>query len=56
MKFNAPSQITFFIALAFAAVAVLSRFTPIQNVTANAFWILLIGYVVLVIGCIYRRR
>ncbi len=56
MKFNAPAQITFFIALAFVLVAVISRFTPIPSVTPNAFWILLVGYVVLMIGCIYRGR
>jgi hypothetical protein len=56
MKFNAPTQITFFIALLLALLAVLSRFVSIPNVTPNAFWILLIAYVVLVIGCVYRRR
>ena len=56
MKFNAPTQITFFIALLLALLAVLSRFVAIPNVTPNAFWILLIAYVVLVIGCVYRRR
>jgi hypothetical protein len=56
MKFNAPAQITFFLALAFAVVALVARVTPIQNVTPNAFWILLAAYAVLVVGCVYRRR
>ncbi len=56
MRFNAPTQITFIISLILAVVAVLSRFVVIQNVTVNAFWILLIAYIVLVIGCVYRRR
>ena len=56
MKFNAPTQVTFLIALALAALAVVSRFVAIQSVTVNAFWVLLIAYIVLVIGCIYRRR
>lgn len=56
MKFNAPTQITFIISLVLAAVAVLSRFVAIQNVSVNAFWILLVAYIVLVIGCVYRRR
>ncbi|MEO8104292.1 MAG: hypothetical protein ABI790_17395 [Betaproteobacteria bacterium] len=56
MRFNAPTQVTFIIALVLALVAVLSRFVVIQNVSVNAFWILLIAYVVLVIGCVYRRR
>ncbi len=56
MRFNAPTQVTVIIALVLAAVAVLSRFVVIQNVSVNAFWILLIGFVVLMIGCVYRRR
>ncbi len=56
MRFNAPTQITFIISLVLAAVAVLSRFVAIQNVSVNAFWILLIGFVVLVIGCVYKGR
>ena len=56
MKYNAPTQITFIIALVLAIVAVLSRFVAIPNVSVNAFWILLIAYVVLAIGCVFRRR
>ena len=56
MRFNAPTQVTFIISLVLAALAVLSLFVAIQGVTANAFWILLIAYIVLVIGCVYRRR
>ena len=56
MKYNAPTQITYIIALVLAIVAVLSRFVAIPNVSVNAFWILLIAYVVLAIGCVFRRR
>ena len=56
MRFNAPTQITFIISMVLAAVAVLSRFVAVQNVSVNAFWILLVAYIVLVIGCVYRRR
>ena len=56
MRFNAPTQTTFIISLVLAAVAVLSRFVAIQNVSVNAFWILLVALVVLVIGCVYKRR
>ena len=50
MKFNTPTQVTFIISLVLAAAAVLSRFVAIQNVSVNAFWILLIAYIALVIG------
>lgn len=56
MRFNAPTQVFFFISAILAGLAVLSLYVAIPNVTANAFWILLIGYIVLAIGCIYRRR
>lgn len=56
MRFNAPTQVFFFISLLLAALAVLSRYVAIQNVTENAFWILLAAYVVLAIGVIYRRH
>ena len=52
MRFNAPTQVTFFISLVLAVLAVVSRFVAIPNLTPNAFWILLIAYVVLVIGCV----
>ena len=56
MKFNAPTQVSFLIALVLAALAVISQFVAIPSVTDNAFWILLIAYIVLVVGCVYRRR
>ena len=56
MRFNAPTQVFFFIALLLAALALLSRYVAIPSVTPNAFWILLVGYIVLAIGCVFRRR
>jgi hypothetical protein len=56
MKFNAPTQVFFVISLVLAGLALLSRFVAIQGVSVNAFWILLVGYIVLAIGCVYRGR
>ena len=39
-----------------AAVAVLSRFVAIHDLTVNAGWIMLVTYLGLVVGCVYRRR
>ena len=39
-----------------AAVAVLSRFVAIHDLTVNAGWIMLVTYIGLVVGCVYRRR
>lgn len=56
MRFNAPTQVFFVVSLVLAGVALLSRLVAIQGVTPNAFWILLIGYIVLAIGVVYKRR
>ena len=56
MRFNAPTQVFFIISLVLAVLALLGRLTPIQGLTPNAFWILLVGYIVLVIGVVYKRR
>lgn len=56
MRYNAPTQVFFLISLVLAVLALLSQLTPIQGVTQYGFWILLAGYIVLAIGCIYRRR
>jgi hypothetical protein len=56
MRLNAPTQLFFVISLVLAGLALLSRYVAIQGVTVNAFWVLLAGYIVLVIGAVYRRR
>lgn len=56
MRFNAPTQVSFVVSLLLVLLAVASRLTPIQSISPNAFWILLVGYIVLMLGCIYRRR
>jgi len=56
MRFNAPTQVFFVISAILAGLALLSRLTPINGLTANAFWVLLAGYIVLAVGCIYRKR
>jgi len=56
MKFNAPTQITVLVSLAIAVLAILSRFVSIPNVSVNAFWVAVIAWVVLMIGCVFRRR
>lgn len=50
MNLSAPKAITFVLSLLLVALAVVSRYTPIPQVTPNAFWIAIIGYVLLVLG------
>jgi|CXWL01.1.fsa_nt_gi predicted membrane channel-forming protein YqfA (hemolysin III family) len=56
MRFNAPTQVFVIISVVLAGIALLSRLAVIQGVTANAFWLLLAGYIALLIGVIYKRR
>jgi predicted membrane channel-forming protein YqfA (hemolysin III family) len=56
MRFNAPTQVFFFVSLVLVVLGLLSRLTPIQGLTPNSFWLVLVGYIVLVIGVVYRRR
>ena len=56
MRFNAPTQVFFMVSLVLALVALVSKLTVIRELSPNAFWILFIGYVILAIGCIYKRK
>jgi len=48
MRLNAPKVITFWIAVALAILGLLFFFIP--AVAAFAFWLLLIGFIVLMLG------
>jgi hypothetical protein len=50
-RLNAPTQILFFVSLAVAVFALIARLYPIPNVSIHAFWIGIIAYIVLAIGC-----
>lgn len=48
---HTPSAWTFWLSVVLVAAAIISTFVSIPIVTMHAFWIAVIGYVVLVIGC-----
>jgi hypothetical protein len=50
MNLHAPAMWVFILALVIAVVAVVSTFTPIPYVSTYAFWVAIIGYVVLAAG------
>ena len=54
MTLNAPKQIVFIIAVVLAVLALLGYFVTIPFVTAYAFWILLVGFIVLAGGVMMR--
>jgi len=54
MTLNAPSQMVFIIAVIIAIVAVIGYFVVIPFVSTYAFWILVLGFVVLAGGVIMK--
>jgi hypothetical protein len=54
MTLNAPKQIVFIIAVVLAVLALLGYFVAIPFVSTYAFWILLIGFIVLAGGVMMK--
>ncbi len=50
MKLSKPMNITFIIAVVLGVLAVLGAITTIPFFSANAFWVLLVGFVILMLG------
>jgi hypothetical protein len=53
-RLNAPSQLTFLIALVLAVLGVLAIFVSIPFVSGYAFWFVTVGFIVLALGCIMK--
>ena len=54
MRFNAPTKLVFLVALAVAAVGVLTALGTISIVPLASVWIMTIAYAVLAVGCIIK--
>jgi type IV secretory pathway VirB3-like protein len=54
MKLSRPKESTFIIAVILAVLALLGSLTPIAFVSTNAFWILLVGFILLALGNLYK--
>ena len=50
MRLNPPTKNVFYISVALVVLAVVSTFVTIPVVTANAFWVAVVGYALLVAG------
>ncbi len=50
-KLNAPTQITFLVSLAIVLLAIIGLFVNIPVISTYAFWVAVLGYAVLVVGC-----
>lgn len=50
MKLSAPKNTTFWVATVLAALGLVSKFVNLPFVTENAFWFVVVGFVVLWFG------
>lgn len=55
MRLTAPTQIIFLISAAIVILAVLVVLAIIPALPISAFWVAVIGYVVLAGGCLLKR-
>lgn len=51
---SAPSQVYFLISLALVIIAILGALVIIPVVTKYAFWIAILGYIVIALGCLMK--
>ncbi|MCX6024797.1 MAG: hypothetical protein NTY23_00795 [Chloroflexi bacterium] len=54
MKLTPPKVITFWIAVVLGFLGFLGNFMTIPLVSANSFWFLFVGFVLLVLGLIVK--
>lgn len=54
MKLSEPKVITFIIAVVLGLLALLSMAIAIPVISANAFWVLFIGFLLLVLGNLFK--
>jgi len=54
MNLSPPTTAVFVISLILAVLAVIGTFVAIPAISANAFWVAIIAYVILAIGNLFR--
>lgn len=52
MSLNAPKQVTFIVAVALAVLGLLGLIVQLGFVTGMAPWLIVLGFVVLAMGCL----
>ena len=53
---HTPSDWTFWLSVALVVIAIISVFVFIPVISVHAFWVAVIGYVILVIGCRVKTK
>ena len=54
MKFNAPKQVTWLIALLIALVGVIARFVAIPVLSGVSFWLVLVAFLLLLVASVTK--
>jgi hypothetical protein len=54
MNLSPPTTAVFAISLILAVLAVIGTFAAIPVISANAFWVAIIAYVILAVGNVFR--
>ena len=54
MDLQTPSKWTFWLSVALVVLAIIVRLAHVSGVEPYASWIGVLGYIVLVIGCIFK--
>lgn len=54
MTLSAPTQAIFWIAVVLAVIALIAYLGVIAPIAAYSFWILIVAFLVLAIGCLMR--
>jgi len=54
MNLSAPTQAVFLISLILAVLALIGAFVHVAFLTPYAFWLAIIGYIVLAVGCLAK--
>lgn len=54
MKTNAPKSVIWLIAVILGVLGIAGKFVFIANVSANAFWLVAVGFVLLALGTVLR--
>lgn len=54
MKLSAPKQATFTLAVILGILGILAELVPIAAISPYAFWLVVIAFVLLALGSLYR--
>ena len=54
MNLSPPTTAVFVISLILAVLAIIGTFVAIPLISANAFWVAIIAYVILAVGNVFR--